>query len=291
MKGGKMSARDGAILICTDLDRTLLPNGSQPESTSARPRFRALAAHPEVRVAYVTGRHHALVDQAIAEFKIPVPDYLIGDVGTSIYRVEDDTWLPQHDWQQQIAASWGGRDGQTLHRMIADIEGLLLQEPAKQGPCKLSYYTPEDWDRPTRLAEIEARFVHEGVAANLIWSLDEHAGTGLLDVLPAAASKLTAVQWLVEHEGLTAEHTVCAGDSGNDLAMLTGPINAVLVANATPDVRADAAGLAEAAGYPDRLYQAKGDFYGMNGYYAAGILEGVAHYLPETCNIWEDVAR
>lgn len=284
-----MSAPDSAILVCTDLDRTLLPNGSQPESTSARPRFRALAAHPDVRVAYVTGRHHALVDLAINEFDVPVPDFLIGDVGTSIYRVQGREWLPQHDWQRQIATSWGGRDGDALHQLIADVNGLLLQEPAKQGPCKLSYYTPEDWDRPARLAEIEAHFVAAGIAANLVWSLDEHAGTGLLDVLPAAASKLTAVQWLIQHEGLEAGRTVCAGDSGNDLAMLTGPINAVLVANATADVRADAASLAEAAGYPDRLYQAKGDFHGMNGYYASGILEGVAHYLPETVALWGDI--
>jgi HAD superfamily hydrolase (TIGR01484 family) len=285
-----MSDANGAILICTDLDRTLLPNGSQPESASARPRFRALAAHPSVRVAYVTGRHHALVDEAIEAFDIPVPDYLIGDVGTSVYRVQGRSWLPQHDWQHHIAASWGGRDGQALHALIADVDGLLLQEPSKQGPYKLSYYTPEDWDRPKRLADIESRLQREGIAANLVWSLDEHAGTGLLDVLPAAASKLSAVQWLIHHEGLDDERTVCAGDSGNDLAMLTGPINAVLVANAAADVRADAASLAEAAGYADQLYQAKGDFHGMNGCYAAGILEGLAHYLPQSVELWADAA-
>ena len=54
------------------------------------------------------------------------------------------------------------------------------------------------------------------------------------------------------------------------------------------DVRADAASLAEAAGYADQLYQAKGDFHGMNGCYAAGILEGVAHYLPESVRLWAD---
>jgi HAD superfamily hydrolase (TIGR01484 family) len=284
-----MPATDGAMLICTDLDRTLLPNGSQPESPVARPRFRALAANPEVRIAYVTGRHHGLVDRAIEEFDIPVPDYLIGDVGTSIYHAEGRNWRPQTAWQERIAASWGGRDGTALHQLIADIDGLLLQEPSKQGPCKLSYYTPEEWDRPARLAEIEARFARADIAANLVWSLDEHAGTGLLDVLPAAASKLTAVQWLIEQVGLDAEHTVCAGDSGNDLQMLTGPINAVLVANAAADVRADAARLAEAAGFAERLYQAQGDFHDMNGCYAAGILEGVAHYLPHSVALWEDV--
>ena len=284
-----MPASDTAMLICTDLDRTLLPNGSQSESASARPRFRALAAHPDVRIAYVTGRHHALVDQAIDEFDIPVPDYLIGDVGTSVYHVQGRTWQPQPAWQAHIAASWGGRDGAALHALIADIDGLLLQEPAKQGPFKLSYYTPADWDRAVGLAEINARFAPAGIAANLVWSLDEHAGTGLLDVLPAAASKLSAVQWLVAQVGLDAAHTVCAGDSGNDLEMLTGPINAVLVANAAPDVRAEAAGLAAAAGFTDRLYQAKGGFHGMNGCYAAGILEGVAHYLPRSVALWEDV--
>jgi len=32
----------------------------------------------------------------------------------------------------------------------------------------------------------------------------------------------------------------------------------------------------------DTLYIAKGDFLDMNGNYAAGVLEGVAHFLPET---------
>ncbi|MCI5126782.1 MAG: haloacid dehalogenase, partial [Candidatus Electrothrix sp. AR5] len=31
------------LLVCTDLDRTLLPNGPQPESPGARPAFAALA--------------------------------------------------------------------------------------------------------------------------------------------------------------------------------------------------------------------------------------------------------
>jgi HAD superfamily hydrolase (TIGR01484 family) len=284
-----MTTTAGTCLVCTDLDRTLLPNGSQPESASARPRFRALAAHPDMRIAYVTGRHHGLVDRAIEEYGIPVPDYLIGDVGTSIYHVDDGGWQPQQAWQEEIARSWGGRDGTALNEVIKDIDGLLLQEPAKQGPCKLSYYTPEDWDRDARLAEIEARFEQQGIAANLVWSLDEHAGTGLLDVLPAAASKLTAVEWLIRQIGLSPDQTVCAGDSGNDLAMLTGPINAVLVANATAEVRAEATALAGAAGLGERLYQAKGDFHGMNGYYSAGILEGLAHYLPRTVGFWEHI--
>ena len=32
----------GKLLLCTDLDRTLLPNGESPESERARPLFRRL---------------------------------------------------------------------------------------------------------------------------------------------------------------------------------------------------------------------------------------------------------
>ncbi|MGB5733165.1 MAG: HAD-IIB family hydrolase [Thiohalocapsa sp.] len=282
-----MSDHDRRILICTDLDRTLLPNGSQPETPAARPRFRALAARPEVSVAYVTGRHRELVHEAIQEYGIPEPDFLIGDVGTSIYHVNDD-WKPRADWGQHIASSWAGQGPEALAELLQDVDGLLIQEPAKQGPYKLSYYTPEDWDRDALLPHIEQRLQAQGIAANLIWSVDEHTGTGLLDVLPAAASKHSAIEFLMQQEGFAQADTVCSGDSGNDLAMLTGPLQAVLVANATAEVRADAASLAEAAGTQGLLYQAKGDFHGMNGYYAAGILEGVAHYLPETVSWWKD---
>ncbi|MCF7990773.1 MAG: HAD-IIB family hydrolase [Thiohalocapsa sp.] len=276
------------ILICTDLDRTLLPNGSQPESPLARPRFRALAAAPNVSVAYVTGRHRELVMDAIAEYDIPVPEFLIGDVGTSIYRIQDGTWTRWPEWAKHIGESWGGKTPDALAALIDDVDGLLLQEPAKQGPFKLSYYTPQDWDRPALLAEIGQRFDAQGIDANLIWSLDEHTGTGLLDVLPAAASKQHAIEFLMARQGFSHEGTVCAGDSGNDLAMLTGPLQAVLVANATSDVRADATALAETAGLGHLLYQARGDFHGMNGCYSAGILEGVAHYLPDTVGLWSD---
>jgi hypothetical protein len=35
-------------------------------------------------------------------------------------------------------------------------------------------------------------------------------------------------------------------------------------------------------GLGDTLYCARGGFLGMNGNYCAGVLEGLAHYIPET---------
>jgi hydroxymethylpyrimidine pyrophosphatase-like HAD family hydrolase len=278
------------VLVCTDLDRTLLPNGPQQESPSARPRFRALAARPEVHTAYVTGRHRELVLDAIAEYDLPVPDLLIGDVGTSIWRVHDGDWQRWDAWDSHIGDSWAGAGHDDLARLLGDIPGLTLQEPEKQGLHKLSWYTPEDWDRADLLPRIQQRLTAEGVQPTLIWSLDESTGTGLLDLLPAKASKQLAIEFLIGHaDGYDAAHTVFSGDSGNDLAVLISPIQATLVANATDEVRAEAVGLADAAGTGSTLYLAQGDFEGMNGFYAAGILEGLAHYIPETVAWWRDV--
>jgi hypothetical protein len=47
------------LLICTDLDRTLIPNGPAPESPGARERFARLAARPEMAPAYVSGFGYA----------------------------------------------------------------------------------------------------------------------------------------------------------------------------------------------------------------------------------------
>lgn len=82
--------------------------------------------------------------------------------------------------------------------------------------------------------------------------------------------------------GFCYENTVFCGDSGNDLEVLASPIPAVLVANAQPVVREFALQRAHALGCEQQLYIAKGGFKGMNGNYSAGMLEGIAHYHPNT---------
>jgi hypothetical protein len=129
--------------------------------------------------------------------------------------------------------------------------------------------------------EILERLGAEGIAARLVWSIDEPAATGLLDILPARASKLHALEALMLMEGFSPGHTVFCGDSGNDLEVLASPVPAVLVGNAQADVRELALRLARQEGWEDRLYIARGGYLGMNGNYSAGMLEGIAHYHPE----------
>ena len=239
-------------------------------------RFKRLVNCEDVTLVYVTGRHRALIEQAIAEFDLPQPDFAIADVGTTIYRIDSSGWRQWDEWDAQIAPDWQGLTHEELCRLLSVFPALRLQEKEKQNRHKLSFYVTLETDVQRLLDEIDARLKYSDIKANLIWSIDEKAGMGLLDVLPASANKLHAIRFLMQQQGFIHENTVFAGDSGNDLDVLLSDIPAVLVANADEEVKRLAANA-----HKDTLYIAGGGYLGMNGNYSAGILEGVAHYLPE----------
>jgi HAD superfamily hydrolase (TIGR01484 family) len=269
------------ILVCTDLDGTLLPIGPAPESPSARRRFAQLVERPQVVLAYVTGRHQALVEAAIAEFSLPVPQFVIADVGTTIYEVDGAVWQVWSAWRERLAEQWRPTDRQRLEQALEGSSHFRLQELAKQSDLKLSYYLAAELDATDATAEVQHRLGLRELPARLIFSRDAD-GTGLLDLVPPGAGKLAAIDFLMQQRGLSSERTVFAGDSGNDLEVLVSPLPAVLVANASPAVKKQARDMAGINGTTALLYQAQGGFLGMNGNYGAGVLEGVAHFLPKT---------
>ena len=276
------------ILICTDLDRSLLPNGRQPESPGARTCFTRLVSRPEVTLAYVSGRHRELVEDAIREYELPLPDWVIGDVGTTIYQVRSGDWLHWHEWEQRIAGDWRGLNAIDLLPLFTDLPSLRLQEESKQNRYKLSYYLPIQSEIDALQRKMSRRLNALKVAASLIYSVDEAASTGLLDVLPACATKLHAVQFLMQHRGFNYANTVFAGDSGNDLPVLASAIQSVLVANADREIIEQAITQARQQETMAAFYLAQGGFLGMNGNYSAGILEGVAHYHHDTQHWMEE---
>ena len=268
------------LLICTDLDRTLIPNGEDPESPKARPWFHKLAALPEIVLAYVTGRDQKLVRSAIEEYELPLPSFVLGDVGSSIYACAGRDWEALKAWEAHIAPDWAGRSHGQLATLLHGLPHLQLQEEFKQNTHKLSYYVSLGVNHRELLEAMEGRLKTEGIHASLIWSIDEPAGTGLLDVLPARATKRHAIEFLMEQQGFGLTNTVFSGDSGNDLPVLASPIPAILVHNASTEIKMESQHLANIAGTTSALYLAHGDFHGMNGNYAAGILEGLSHYHP-----------
>lgn len=276
------------ILLCCDLDRTLIPNGRAEESPDARARLARFCAHPAVRLVFVSGRDLQLVLDGIDEWSLPQPDYIIGDVGTTIYAPRSKTghgdgdWVHWPAWTDEIAPAWNGLTHDDVTEMFADISAIRPQEVAKQGAFKASYYVDRKANQQVLDAELHGRLWRNGVDARLVWSLDVAADVLLLDVLPTSASKLHAMEFLIQHLDFDERRAMFAGDSGNDLHALGSHINGTLVANAESAVKARARELVRAGALEDTLYLAQGGLFGMNGNYAAGVLEGLVHYLPET---------
>ena len=272
------------LLLCTDLDRTLLLNGSAPESTNARENFNRLAQHPQVTLVYVTGRHQQLVQQAINKYKLPQPNYVIADVGSTIYEISDQTWHYQQQWEKFIDDDWQGKNINQLHNLLVEINGLQRQEESKQNTHKLSYYVTLNKNHQKIISEMKSLLQLQSIKANLIWSVDQLSNTGLLDVLPASAGKRQAIDFLMQQLKFDYSETVFAGDSGNDICVMSSPIQSVLVANAEEEVRNTAIKQAQDNHQQNTLYLAQGNFMDMNGNYSAGILEGVVHYIPQVEN-------
>jgi sucrose-6F-phosphate phosphohydrolase len=272
---------NNSILLCSDMDRTILPNGDQDESPQVRSVLSLLVERSEIRLAYVSGRDKGLIQRAIAEYDLPLPEYAVGDVGTTIYEVTGRSWNPWESWFEEIAKDWNGMEHEDLHRHLKGFDDLTLQEQEKQNRFKLSYYTDEGIEGQRLADEMKQHLSGKGLSCRVIWSVDEQRRQGLVDVLPRRASKLHAIRFLMDQKGYLKSRVVFCGDSGNDLDVLTSDIRSVLVRNASKEVRRKALESVAKNGRSETLYVARGDFMGMNGSYTAGVLEGLAHFEPD----------
>ena len=286
-------------LLCSDMDRTLLPNGEQPESEHARAILWHLLKMHEMKLAYVTGRDLTLVVDAIAEYSLPLPDVIVGDVGSSIYTQTDAGWQKSEDWEQTIAKQWGG-DSVYIHELLVDIDELQVQEPDRQKTFKRSYYFDTTTDESWLQQQVEARLTSKGVSAALVFSHDPEKQCMLLDVLPHSATKREAVAYVQSMFELTEQDVLFSGDSGNDVSAICAARPAVLVANADDDTRQKVMIENEKSSLPDSTYLASGGLElagqdALNGFYSAGIIEGLVHFRPEwrrhlSDSAWVDAA-
>ncbi len=275
---------DKRLLLCTDMDRTVIPNGFQSEPVDARRQFSLFCSKPGVKLVYVTGRHVSLVQQAIKNYALPEPDYAITDVGTKIYQIAEGCWQQMAEWEAEIDRDWQGKKHGQLKVLLKPISELRLQESSKQNTHKLSYYLPLYLEKDSIIARIEILLAEAGVEASVLWSVDEPKNIGLLDILPKHATKLHAIEFLQRKLGYTLDEVIFAGDSGNDLPVLTSQIPSVLVANASDEIKQAAVQLSRHHGHTSALYIAQNATQQHQGNYAAGVLQGVAYFAPHFVN-------
>jgi sucrose-6F-phosphate phosphohydrolase len=262
-------------ILATDLDRTLLPNGSWEADAQAIDLFNELTEKHGVLVVYVTGRNLALTENAIREYGVRYPDILCGDVGTTIRKYRDGGWTFDEGWSAHVRRASPRWDAGAIHRAVSGINGLRVQESEHLNPFKQSYYVYHGSSEEILRKVDEA--VKDRFDEVIIYSFDSQDGKGLLDFLPASATKQTALEYVAEEFGSPKEEVVFCGDSGNDIFPLTAGVRGVLVRNADEQLVQNVR-MAMQENPSLKVYFAKGGFNGLEGYYTSGVIEGAYHY-------------
>lgn len=204
-------------LLCTDLDGTVL---GDPEGEAAFREWAArAAASGRVKLAYVTGRNRLNVLGLVEEGVLPRPEFLICDVGTSFFDLNDPSNHLGVHFQKLADPAWPAQ----AIREAGHHERTPLQGPEGQNSHKSSFY----WDgEQDSLRDFLKRLAHLPD-----WRLIPSANR-YLDVLPRRFGKDQAVRFLAASLGIPLKDVVVAGDMGNDADMFRIGARGILPANA-----------------------------------------------------------
>lgn len=249
---GALLARDPPLrsprqlLIC-DIDNTLV--GCESALATFR-RWRSRQRGLAFGVA--TGRSFHSAMAVLEQQASPRPQVMITSVGSEIYHLDANgvTYTADAAWGARVSDGW---ERGAVEAALSPLDGLVPQGPLEQRPHKLSFFGDAATARGVR-----ERLARAGLAANVI-----HSHGRYLDVLPANASKGTAVDHVRTLYGLPERAVFVAGDSGNDVEMLRARAQAIIVANYSDGLATNAA---LKHSYVARLSHAR------------GIIEGVLHF-------------
>lgn len=236
------------FVLATDLDGTFL--GGPKEDRDQFYKWIAANRH-RLGLIFVTGRDPGFITQLTRKEGVPKPDYVVGDVGTTIAEVGDDHLVaPIAELEAEIAAAWGNA-GMKVQAALSGVPGLRLQSNAFRH--RASYdMEPQKFDE--RALDIVADMGLDALISD----------NRYFDVLPKDVSKGPSLLRLLKHLGVDSRRTLVAGDTLNDLSMLSLGLPAVAVGGSEPALLSQLDG-------QDHVYKAQG--VGVSG-----IAEAILHF-------------
>jgi hydroxymethylpyrimidine pyrophosphatase-like HAD family hydrolase len=200
------------LVLATDLDGTFLGG----DAAQRADLYRWIEARRDaMTLIFVTGRDLPHVRFLCDELGVPWPDYVIGDVGTTV--VAGRAFDPVEPLEAWIAERWGD-SGEAVRHLLAEEPGLELQPTPFR--YRVSYYwDPGAWD-PAAQRKIEA------MGLDCLTSADTY-----LDVLPKGISKGPTLLRLIDHLDIDPQAVLVAGDTLNDLSLFQTGLAGVAVGN------------------------------------------------------------
>lgn len=203
--------RPSRLLLC-DIDNTLTGCMQGAEHMAS-----FLAKEPSLAFGVATGRSLQEAERLLCEWRQPSPDVLITSVGTEIYWRRGGRLVADNTYSTHIDQAW---DPSEIDRRIASLGGVERQPEVEQRRHKRSYFAAE----PSAIAA-----VREAIADMPVRVVHSHGR--LLDILPERGGKGAAMIWAARTLEIGLDHVFAAGDSGNDVDMLSACRNGILVAN------------------------------------------------------------
>ncbi|MCL5419842.1 MAG: HAD-IIB family hydrolase [Candidatus Marsarchaeota archaeon] len=264
-------------LFCSDLDGTMFPFYGMPDRKCLGHLKDLLKKSQWVRSCYVTGRNLELTLEAIRDYQLPEPDYLITDVGTKIYsRGRGGRWAEDRTLHAFLRNIWPSGTSDALLRSVSAIRGVKKQGEGVQSEFKCSFYLSVS-RKGQALEELHHRLDKMKVRYTVILSKGKEDRM-LMDILPRGASKRRAVETLRKRLGIRSHDTIFAGDSGNDIDMLTSNINTIVVNNAESQLKHTILRKTRKKSTFPTLYLSKGRYGCCSGNDVCGVLEGALHF-------------
>ncbi len=231
------------MILATDLDGTFL-HGTKSDREKL---YRMAMEEPNMILVFVTGRGLESVSSLFGEQAIPVPHYIIADVGSTIVYGKD--WKPVEPIQSDIRSRWPG--SLEILDALKGIEDLQYQPVPQRGRCSF-------WVHSTSTIEIvKQKIAH--LECDLVYS-----NKRFLDILPRGVNKGSTLKKLAAFNEWKADEILVAGDTLNDLSLFESGYKSVIPSNAEP-------ALLERIERTSLIYLAESEG-------TAGILEGLDHF-------------
>lgn len=233
------------FVLATDLDGTFL-GGAERDRRALYDWIEE--GRETIGLIFVTGRDPGFIKDLCAN-GVPWPEFVVGDVGTTIAQIENGELHPIEPLELEISEAWAD-SGERVRETLSGHPGLTLQ------PTDFRYRVSYDMDPDA--------FTRESITAVEEMGLDWIVSANrFFDVLPKGVSKGPSLKRLVAHLGIPPSQVLAAGDTLNDLSMLECGLPAVAVGGSET-------ALVERVEPLAHVYIAK-------GVGAAGILEAVRH--------------
>ncbi len=241
------------LILATDLDGTFL---SPDLNTITSDLYKTIKDNRNnIILIFVTGRGYESIISLLDDPSLPVPDYIIADVGSTVLKRQGEVFIPVMPLQNEIAAKWPGRE--VILNSITDITGLQIQEVPQERRCSFFY------ENETVLSEVKN--IGNALGLTILTSADKY-----LDFLPMGVSKGNSLMQLLKLEGLPENKVLVAGDTLNDLSLMQAGYRGVVVNNGELALK-EAINLQNSKRKALKIYMAQ-----ETG--PSGILEAINHY-------------